>query len=92
MKQLLPVSTLSTRGWLLWMCLFSHWVCVAQSEKFTLQGKVSDQTGQKLPGITVLLQGTTFGAATSADGAYTFEATIASGTYSLLFSSPGYGT
>ncbi len=92
MKQLLPVSTRSTRAWLLWMCLFSHWVCVAQSERFTLQGKVSDQAGQGLPGITVLLEGTTFGAATGADGNYTFEAAIAPGTYALVFSSPGYGT
>jgi TonB-linked SusC/RagA family outer membrane protein len=80
------------RAWLLWMCLFSHWVCVAQSDRFTLQGNVSDQAGQGLPGITVLLEGTTFGAATGADGNYTFEAAIAPGTYALVFSSLGYGT
>jgi hypothetical protein len=74
------------------MCLFSHWVCLAQSEKFTLQGKVSDETGQGLPGITVLVQGTTFGAATSAEGTYSFEANLAPGTYLLVFSSLGYGT
>ncbi len=92
MKQLLPVSTRSTRAWLLWMCLFSHWACLAQSSTYTLQGKVTDAGGQGLPGITVLLQGTTSGTATSADGNYSFEATIAPGTYALVFSSLGYGT
>jgi TonB-linked SusC/RagA family outer membrane protein len=74
------------------MGLFSHWVCLAQSSTYTLQGKVSDAGGQGLPGITVLLQGTTTGTATSADGNYSFETTIAPGTYALVFSSLGYGT
>ncbi|HEX8528544.1 MAG TPA: SusC/RagA family TonB-linked outer membrane protein, partial [Cytophagales bacterium] len=74
------------------MCVLSPWLCLAQSSTFTLQGKVSDASGQGLPGITVLLQGTTFGAATGADGNYSFGAPVAPGTYTLVFSSLGYGT
>lgn len=41
-----------------------------QTKEITIRGKVSDKTRQPLPGATVLIKGTSFGAATDANGEY----------------------
>jgi TonB-linked SusC/RagA family outer membrane protein len=38
-----------------------------------VSGKVTDASGQPMPGVAVLLKGTTFGTVTNADGNYTLE-------------------
>ncbi|MBC6610723.1 TonB-dependent receptor [Hymenobacter sp. BT507] len=54
----------------------------------SLSGRVTDrQTGTGLPGVTVLIKGTTNGVSTNSDGNYTISAT--SGNV-LVFSSIGY--
>ncbi|MVN78208.1 SusC/RagA family TonB-linked outer membrane protein [Hymenobacter sp. HMF4947] len=54
-----------------------------------VSGRVTDQkTGEGLPGVTVLLKGTTNGASTNSDGA--FSLTIPEGNGTLVFSSIGY--
>lgn len=54
-----------------------------------VSGRVTDQkTGEGLPGVTVLLKGTTNGASTNSDGA--FNLTIPEGNGTLVFSSIGY--
>ncbi|MBR1887972.1 MAG: carboxypeptidase-like regulatory domain-containing protein [Bacteroidales bacterium] len=40
----------------------------------TLRGKVTDQDGAPLPGVTVLVKGTTQGTMTGADGTYSMQA------------------
>ncbi|KAA9327165.1 SusC/RagA family TonB-linked outer membrane protein [Hymenobacter busanensis] len=61
----------------------------AQSRAVT--GKVTDrQTGQGLPGVTVLLKGTTNGASTNADGIFSLSVPAEGGT--LVFSSIGYSS
>lgn len=53
-------------------------------------GKVTDfETGQPLPGVTVMIEGTNMGAATQLDGTYTIL-NVPAGTYSLRFSMVGY--
>ena len=42
-----------------------------QAEVLTLQGTVYDEDNQPLPGVTVILKGTTLGTATDIDGKYT---------------------
>lgn len=55
-----------------------------------IAGKVTDaQTGQPLPGVTVIIQGKSLGAATSLDGSYTIL-DIPPGTYNIRFSMVGY--
>lgn len=55
----------------------------------TVSGRVTDQrTGEGLPGVTVLLKGTTNGSSTNADGGFTL--TIPEGNGTLVFSSIGY--
>ncbi|WP_255502205.1 TonB-dependent receptor [Algoriphagus sp. AK58] len=55
----------------------------------TIKGKVTDETGAPIPGVTVLLQGTTSGTVTDIDGNYTIEA---SEGQVLVFSFIGYQT
>lgn len=41
-----------------------------QPEMIVIKGKVTDKSGHPMPGVTVMLKGTTFGAATDVDGKY----------------------
>ncbi|KUG06980.1 SusC/RagA family TonB-linked outer membrane protein [Solirubrum puertoriconensis] len=72
------------------LCLGTTSQVYAQQQTYTLQGRVTDERGQGLPGTTVLVGGTTQGASTDADGNYSFSAQLAPGSYSLTFSSIGY--
>ena len=63
---------------------------VAQSGKVT--GVVSEtETGDYLPGTTVLIKGTSIGTATDVDGRYLLT-NVPSGDQTLVFSSVGYNT
>ena len=42
-------------------------------EEVRVQGKVTDEKGEALPGVTVLLKGTTIGGATDIDGNFSFD-------------------
>ncbi|SKB84578.1 SusC/RagA family TonB-linked outer membrane protein [Dyadobacter psychrophilus] len=54
----------------------------------TIKGKVSDEAGEKVPGVSIVLKGTTTGTVTDADGVYTINVPDAGGT--LIFSSVGF--
>ncbi|GAA4406629.1 TonB-dependent receptor [Nibrella viscosa] len=56
----------------------------------TINGKVTDETGQGLPGVSVVLKGTTSGTSTNSDGNYSLSIPEARGT--LVFSSIGFVT
>ncbi|TKG96688.1 SusC/RagA family TonB-linked outer membrane protein [Puteibacter caeruleilacunae] len=45
---------------------------VAQNKKHTVKGKVTDSTGAPLPGVTVMIVGSTSGVITDPDGMYEF--------------------
>ncbi|MBF9255491.1 TonB-dependent receptor [Pontibacter sp. 172403-2] len=70
--------------------LFFASVVMALAQGVTVQGKVTDESGMGLPGVTVLLKGTNTAAPTGADGAYTINVPDGSGT--LVFSFIGYQT
>ena len=53
-----------------------------------ITGKVSDETGLALPGASIRVVGTTFGAVTDEKGAYTLN--IPEGTYTITASFVGY--
>jgi len=74
--------------YLLVLPLFFFSVAGALAQGVTVQGKVTDESGTGLPGVTVLLKGTTTAAPTGADGAYTINVPDGSGT--LVFSFIGY--
>ena len=54
----------------------------------TIRGKVTDETGQALPGVSIVLKGSTTGTVTGTDGGYTLNVGDNGGT--LIFSSVGY--
>ena len=56
----------------------------------TVSGKVIDASGQPVPGVGVVLEGTTNGTMTGADGAFTLR--VPDGDAVLNFSSLGYVT
>ncbi|QNH63378.1 SusC/RagA family TonB-linked outer membrane protein [Hymenobacter sediminicola] len=83
-------------SWLL-VCVLPGGAALAQPtdgtrQLYTLQGRVTDERGQGLPGTTVLLGGTTLGTATNTDGNYTLPVQMAPGSYTLTFSTIGYRT
>ncbi len=64
---------------------------VALAQTRSIAGRVTDQkTGEGLPGVTVLLKGTTNGISTNSDGAFTLNVPTTGGT--LVFSSVNYVT
>lgn len=61
----------------------------AQAQDRTISGKVTDKTAnQGLPGVTVLVKGTTVGTSSNADGGFSINIPAASKT--LVFSFIGY--
>jgi len=55
-----------------------------------ISGKVTDTDNKGLPGISVTIPNTTFGASTDASGLYSINANLAAGSYTLQFSGVGY--
>ncbi|WP_220392966.1 SusC/RagA family TonB-linked outer membrane protein [Chitinophaga lutea] len=69
------------RLFLVVLFLASAGTAAAQEE--TLRGKVTDETGQPLPGVTVVVKGTSHGAVTNAEGVYQLK--VPEGAKTLLF-------
>src|SRR5688572_27263841 len=49
-------------------------VGAALAQKQTVTGKVADDAGRGMPGVNILLKGTTTGTTTDAEGAFSIEA------------------
>jgi TonB-linked SusC/RagA family outer membrane protein len=62
---------------------------VTTSGPHTVTGKVTSDDGEALPGVTVVVKGTTNGATTNADGAYSLV--VPNDDAILIFSSVGFG-
>ncbi|GAA4429089.1 TonB-dependent receptor [Pontibacter saemangeumensis] len=65
-------------------------VVSANAFEWTISGIVTSEAGAPLPGVTVLLKGTTNGAATGADGSFNLSVPETPGT--LVFSFIGFNT
>ncbi len=64
-----------------------------QADAYVIQGSVVDpESGRPLSNVTVQIRGTGFGAVTNAQGDYTIRASIAPGTYTLVYSFVGRNT
>ncbi|MFK7907698.1 MAG: von Willebrand factor type A domain-containing protein [Chitinophagales bacterium] len=66
-------------------CCFSFNIHAQEGE---IRGKVTDETGQALIGVAVVVKGTTHGSITDIDGKYILKAPV--GTHTLVFSYIGY--
>lgn len=62
----------------------------AARQQAVVQGKVTSENGGPLPGVTVVLKGTTAGTATGADGNYSLP--VPGGVGTLVFSFIGFAT
>src|SRR5699024_11779304 len=61
----------------------------SEKQQETITGTITDaETGQKLPGVNILVKGTTTGTSTDAEGNY--ELTVSSLQDTLVFSFIGY--
>jgi TonB-linked SusC/RagA family outer membrane protein len=71
---------------LLILTLIFAWESHAQNESqnFTVYGKISDETGEPLPGATVTVKGTTIGVITGVNGEYNLQ--VDAGSHTLVFS------
>ncbi|MBV7532357.1 SusC/RagA family TonB-linked outer membrane protein [Chitinophaga sp. sic0106] len=69
------------------LCCF---LSLAASAQFVISGKVTDEKGTAVPGITIAVRNTNQGAQTDADGKYTVRLTQPAGTYTLVFSGIGF--
>lgn len=65
---------------------------VVQKPDFTVQGTVTDKDGEPLVGATVLLEGTTKGVVTGADGKYSLDLSDAERNGNLIISFVGFTT
>jgi len=72
---------------LFWLCCIAF-VANTQTTK-TITGKVTDQKGNPLAGVSIPVKGTTNGTTTNTDGS--FSLTVPSSARTLVFSSLGYG-
>jgi TonB-dependent starch-binding outer membrane protein SusC len=71
--------------------VFSLMTSVSMSaQNLTVSGKVSDEVGAALPGVNVLVKGTTIGVSTDAEGKYVIS--IVDDNPILIFSFVGYRT
>lgn len=68
------------------LCLFS---LVSMAQKQTLNGTIRDDAGELLPGVSVLVKGTTIGVSSDFDGNYSITA---ENGVTLMFSFVGYTT
>ncbi|TDN40158.1 SusC/RagA family TonB-linked outer membrane protein [Hymenobacter sp. UV11] len=63
----------------------------AQATTGSVSGRVADAKNEGLPGVTVLIEGTSVGGSTNADGTYTI-AGVPAGPHTLIISFIGYTT
>ncbi len=59
------------------------------SQTAGIQGQITDVNGQPIPGVNIIVAGTSWGTASGADGYYRLDK-IPPGTYSLLFKCIGF--
>lgn len=84
-----PIELLNRKSIAFLFCIFLSASSLAQ---ITVSGKVTDQGGNGLAGISVVVRNSAFGGATDATGSYSFTADLKSGDYVLDFSGIGFAS
>jgi TonB-linked SusC/RagA family outer membrane protein len=78
------------KKFLLLLLVGSLFITTVQAQDKAVTGKVADETGAPLPGVNVLLKGTTNGTVTDSEGGFSLTVPASGGT--LLFSFIGFIT
>jgi len=82
---------LTCRKWpLLFLFLLTGLGVSSAMGQVRIAGKVTSPEGNGIPGITVQVKNTTYGAVTDADGNYSFNASLKPGPYTIKFSGVGF--
>ncbi len=63
--------------------------CLAFAQSARITGRITDENNQAVPGVSVLVTGSTTGASSNADGSYTLNG-LKPGTYTLVSKFIGY--
>lgn len=71
------------------LCAFLMMSVMAFAQKGSIKGKVTDENNQTMPGVSVVIEGTTLGATTDASGVYTITG-VNPGNYTLTAKFIGY--
>src|SRR5690554_4672139 len=71
------------------LTLLLVFVQIAFAQEKTISGTVSDDTGLPLPGVNIIIEGTTTGTQSDFDGNYTIDASVGQ---TLVFSYVGFAT
>ncbi len=74
--------------WLLLLCLWQP----AWAQDNIVKGKVTDEMGASMPGVNVLIKGTSSGTTTDVNGSFTLSVPSDATSSSLVFSFIGYST
>jgi iron complex outermembrane receptor protein len=83
-----PVLRLTTLLLLIGTTVLLSSALMAEDQQKTVTGRITDNTGQALPGVNILEKGTLNGAISDVDGKFTL--TVASSNSVLVFSFVGY--
>jgi TonB-dependent starch-binding outer membrane protein SusC len=83
-QKMKEISTTRLRRWLWMFALLCNTAAMAQ----TITGKVTDENGQGLPGVSIAEKGTTKGTTTQNDGSYKFN--VSSSKATIVYSFVGY--
>ncbi|WP_346316178.1 TonB-dependent receptor [Chitinophaga sp. YIM B06452] len=79
----IPTRRFFKRAAGLLLFLFAVSAGAAAADPVTVKGKVTDEKGQPLPGVTIVVKGTALGAVTNAEGVYQLK--VPDGANVLLF-------
>lgn len=71
------------------LLLFLAFPTMSQNNTSSISGQITDESGEVVPGLTALLEGTRMGAATDTSGRFEIEG-IVPGNYHLVISGIGY--
>ena len=70
--------------------LLLHFIVMATLAQVTISGKVTDNAGNGIAGVSVIVKNSNFGGSTNAQGNYTFASNLKGGSYVLEFSGIGF--
>lgn len=82
------VSLLKLKVLRLWVCLLTGLMPLGLMAQHTVTGQVNDGNGEALPGVNIILKGSSLGQVTDTDGK--FRLNLPSGEGTLTFSFVGY--